>query len=246
MKWCKSVGARYGQQGREGWRSHQPRSQSVCIGFWPVFPGPRTGSRSYFSEDDLEVFSTVSASLGAVRAVQEARESQPPRGQRISQVAKSVRSSRRRRRGDCGRYHGFGTATQNQQTSGMWPAEWNLKGQLWNLLTMNNLSGVILPMVQVWSKEAPDCSRCQIVKEHHRTFWTCWRQRVHYVYCRWLQTVEVLPQSLKSTPRSVHDVMSEVEEEAVVPGAFRTHNDESHESEFVTESIPSHRKVGGD
>ena len=48
----------------------------------------------------------------------------------------------------------------------------------------------------------------------------------------------LVPQSSRGTPRSVHDVMSEVEEEAVVPGALRTHNDESHESEFDTESIP--------
>ena len=48
----------------------------------------------------------------------------------------------------------------------------------------------------------------------------------------------LVPQSSRGTPRSVHDVMSEVEEEAVVPGALRTHIDESHESEFDTERIP--------
>ena len=48
----------------------------------------------------------------------------------------------------------------------------------------------------------------------------------------------LVPQSPRGTPRSVHDVMSEVEEEAV--GAFRSHNDESHEREY-----PSHRKREG-
>ena len=62
-------------------------------------PGSVSQSTNIFeilsSEDKLEVFTTVPASSGAVRAVQEARESQAPRGQRISEVANSVRSNRR-------------------------------------------------------------------------------------------------------------------------------------------------------
>ena len=84
--------------------------------------------------------------------------------------------------GNCGRCLGRGTATLIQQTSGVWPAEF---GQLWKLLMMMNLSGVILPMVP----EPPNCLRCLIVQEHHMTFSMpsskiCWRLRVHHVCCR--------------------------------------------------------------
>ena len=94
-------------------------------------------------------------------------------------------------RRDCGRCHGLGTATQSQRTSGIWPAKWSLKGQLRNLMTMSNLSGPIFPLFQMWSKEAPKCSRCKIMKRYHRTFWTpscriCSRHRVHHVHCRGL------------------------------------------------------------
>ena len=41
--------------------------------------------------------------------------------------------------------------------------------------------------------------------------------------CGW----QLVLQSSRGTPRSVHDELSEVEEKAIVPGAFRTHNDES-------------------
>ena len=94
VRWCKSVGARYGHRGvRVGEATNPGPPKRLHRILASVF---RSTNRFEIlsSEDDLEVFATVPASSGAVRAVQEARESQP-RGQSISQVAKSVRSSRR-------------------------------------------------------------------------------------------------------------------------------------------------------
>ena len=52
-------------------------------------------------------------------------------------------------RRDCGRCHGLGTATQSQRTSGMWPAEWSLIGQLWNLMTNQQHLGRDFPLPDV-------------------------------------------------------------------------------------------------
>ena len=197
------------------------------------------------SEDDLEVFATVPASFGAVRAVQEARESQPPHCQRINQVAKSVRASRAASDAETagvamvlGQRHRIGRRAECGP-------QWNLKGQLWNLLTMNNLLGVFHP----WSKCGPRSPELFAMLDREETpqdvldaleqdlLEATSPQRLLSRVVRGRRLV-LVPQSPRGTPQSVHDVMSEVDEEAVVPGAFRSHNDESHESEFVTESIP--------
>ena len=142
VKWCKSVGARYGHRGGEGRRSHQPRSsKAVASDSGECFPVHRFEILS--SDDELEVFTTVPASSGAVREVQEARESQAPRGQLIGEAAPTqVVPPGGVRRRDCGRCLGKRHRVLRRAECG--PHSGVSRRTLRNPLTMSNFSGVIL------------------------------------------------------------------------------------------------------
>ena len=241
VKWCKSVGARYGHRGVRVGEATNPGPPKPLHRILASVSRSTNRFEILFSEDDLEVFSTVPASSGAVRAVQEARESQPPRGQRISQVAKSVRSSRRRR------------TRRLRALPWFWDSDTESADER-NVARRVESQGTVVESVDDEQPFGRDSTHGPgVVQGGPELFAMSDRERTPQDVLDLLETkgpprllstvvggkrLKLVPQSLKSTPRSVHDVMSEVEEEAVVPGAFRTHNDESHESEFVTESIP--------
>ena len=78
VKWCKSAGARYGHRGvRVGEATNPGPPKRLQRSLASASQSNRFEILS--SEDELEIPTTVPASSGAVRAVQEARESQAPR-----------------------------------------------------------------------------------------------------------------------------------------------------------------------
>ena len=93
-------------------------------------------------------------------------------------------------RRDCGRCHGLGTATQSTDERNV-ARRVESQGTVAESDDDEQTLGPDFSPFQMWSKEAPKCSRCQIMKRYHRTFWTpscriCSRQRVHHVHCRGL------------------------------------------------------------
>ena len=211
VKWCKSVGARCGHRGVRVGEATNPVPPKRLHLILASVSQSTNRFEILSSEDELEVFTTVPAFSGAVRAVQEACESQAPRGQRISEVANSVRSSRRRW---TQRLRALPWSLDSDTESA---DERNVARRVESQGTVvesvddeQSLGRVSTLLQGVWSKEAPNCSRFQIIKRHHRTFWTpssriCWKQRVHHVHCRGLWVADGWCWS-HSRPEARHDL----------------------------------------
>ena len=212
VKWCKFVRARYGHRG-------------VRVGE-ATNPGPPKSANGFeilSSVDDLEVFATVPASSGAVRA-----------------AAKSVRSSRRRR---TRKLRALPWSSDSDTDSADEQSVARRVGTVVEAVDDEE------PLGRDFS-HGPGAQRDPelfAMSDHAKT-----PQDVLDALEQDLLETEgpprllsrvvggrrlvLVPQSPRGTPRSVQDAMSEAEE--VFPGALRSRNDQNFGRELVTECPP--------